>query len=293
MTPGFNPERVGPKEQNLVIAKLMNEIETIFCKLLKCRRSRLYLDPRRLTLNPRQVNRLEGILKKRIGGAPLQYLVGDTEFMGLVLKVKPGVFIPRPETEVLVDTVIQYVTSHQSPVTSPKILDIGTGSGNIAVSLAKFLENCKITSIDISKEAIDVAKHNASLHGVKNKIDFIHQDFSDFGHLSSDFVPFDIIVSNPPYISAEDLDGLPEDVRHEPALALFAKDNGLYFYTQIEKQARRCLKPQGAIFLEIGDEQSPDLKKIFSDRSIWKHISFVKDNNGIERVAVIIKAHSS
>lgn len=267
----------------------MNEIETIFCKLFKCGRSRLYLDPRHLTLNSRQFNRLEGILKKRIGGAPLQYLVGDTEFMGLVFKVKLGVFIPRPETEIIVETILKYVTSHQSPVTRLKILDIGTGSGNIAVSLAKFLENCKITAIDISKEAIDVSKYNASLHGVKNKIDFIHEDFLSLQPevCSLRQYYFDIIVSNPPYVSEQEYEQLSEDVRKEPRLALLAKDNGLYFYAQIEKHARGYLRPQGAIFLEVGDEQSHGLKKIFSDRSIWKQISFVKDNNGIERVAVI------
>ena len=269
----------------------MNEIETIFCKLLKCKRSRLYLDPRSLTLDPRQVNRLEGILKKRINGAPLQYLVGDTEFMGLVFKIKPGVFIPRPETEVLVEAVLKYVAGCRLQAAGLKILDVGTGSGNIAVSLAKFLEDCKITTIDISKDAINMAKKNAISNKVDNRIDFIHNDFLNLKRCDLETLKyFDIIVSNPPYVPPEDRDGLPKDVLNEPGAALFAEDNGLDFYAQVEKRARKFLKPQGMVFLEVGDGQSQGLKKIFSDRSLWKHISFVKDNNSIERVAVIERA---
>ncbi len=263
----------------------MNEIETILTKLLKCDRSQLYLDKDRLTLGARRFNRLEQILKKRLSGQPLQYLIGEVEFMGLKLKVKPGVLIPRPETEILVENAIVRISASQEM--TPRILDLGTGSGNIAIALAKFLKGIQIYAVDISDLCLSVARTNARLNGVWNKITFVRSDL--FSCFKGKNEMFDFLVSNPPYIAPHQYERLPDDVRHEPSLALLAKEEGLYFYSRIEEGARTSLKARGVIFLEIGDGQALDVRKIFKGSSLWKEVKFIKDYHGIERVAIIKK----
>ncbi|PIY84026.1 MAG: peptide chain release factor N(5)-glutamine methyltransferase [Candidatus Omnitrophica bacterium CG_4_10_14_0_2_um_filter_44_9] len=263
----------------------MTEIEAIFCKLMKCGRSSLYLDRDNPPLAPGQYDRLTKILKHRAQGEPLQYLLGDTEFMGLRFKVRPGVLIPRPETEILVEEVLGFVSS--SDIERPRILDIGTGSGNIAVSLAKFLKDADIHAADISDVCVSLAKTNARLNGVSSKIFFHSSDI--FSCFKGQDIKFDIIVSNPPYISAKEYKRLPMDVLAEPSLALIAGKDGLKFYKAIEKDSRSYLKRGGVIFLEIGYGQAEDIKKIFSSIDEWQGVRFVKDLSGIGRVAIIGK----
>ena len=263
----------------------MNEIETILTILQKCDRSRLYLYKRSSLLDLERLNRLEKILKRRISGEALQYLVGDVEFMGLRLRVKPGVLIPRPETETLVETALARISA--SKIVMPKILDIGTGSGNIAIAIAKFLTDGRIYAVDISDVCLRVAASNARLHRVRQRIVLRKSDL--FSCFKGEKQVFDFIVSNPPYIAPAEYESLPRDVRQEPALALLARDNGLYFYPRIEEGARGYLKPGGVVFLEIGDSMARDLAKIFGDRSVWQEPRFVNDLAGIERVAVIEK----
>lgn len=266
----------------------MHELEVILCDLLDCNRGSLYLDnEKRRPLSLSQLNRLNRILKQRVAGEALQYLTGVQEFMGLTFKVSPDVLIPRPETEILVEQVINTMRSFCREKEA-RILDVGTGSGNIAVSIAVFLKNARLDAVDISHKALDVALCNARLHHVEDRIVFRHAD------LFSVFDPqenlFDCIVSNPPYIRENDYFALPEDVRREPKLALTAGEDGLSFYRAIEKNARIFLKNHGKIFLEIGDDQAGDVCKIFGDTYFWKNISRVKDYNGIDRVIVIEKA---
>jgi release factor glutamine methyltransferase len=228
---------------------------------------------------------LNKILKHRANGEPLQYLLGDTEFMGLRFKVRPGVLIPRPETEVLVEEAINFVLS--SGIDCPRILDIGTGSGNIAVSLAKFLKRPEIHAVDISDTCVSLAKTNARLNAVSSKIYFYRSDlFSCFKGMD---IKFDIIVSNPPYVSEKEYERLPADILREPSLALIAGKDGLYFYTAIEKESRAYLKRGGFLFFEIGYGQANDIKKIFSSIDEWQGVRFIKDLSGIDRVAIIGK----
>lgn len=261
----------------------MNEIEAIFCQLLGCDRSSLYLESRRSFLDAKQYGKFEKILKKRISGSPLQYLLGDADFMGLRLRVKPGVLIPRPETEVLVDEALKMICC--SGFKNPRILDIGCGSGNIAISLAKFLKSACVEAIDISEICLSVAKSNARLHRVTSKIKFRRSDL--FGCFKGGADLFDVIVSNPPYIADRDYETLPEDVRREPVRALVAPERGFYFYRKIEAGARQYLREQGFIFLEIGAGQVEGIKNIFADRSVWEEPQFVKDHNEIERVVIV------
>jgi len=263
----------------------VNEIEAIFCKLLKCGRSSLYLDRHSPPLEPGQYNRLTKILKQRASGEPLQYLLGDTEFMGIRFKVRPGVLIPRPETEVLVEEVINSVFS--SGIERPRILDIGTGSGNIAVSLAKFLKKSDVYAVDISDTCVSLAKTNARLNAVSPKVSFCRSDL--FTCFKGQDIKFDIIVSNPPYVSKKEYEQLPIDVLREPTLALVAGKDGLLFFKAIEKESHSFLKRGGFLFLEIGFGQAEGIKKIFSSGRGWQGVRFKKDLTGIDRVAIIEK----
>lgn len=261
----------------------MNEIETILCNLFCCDRSRLYLDDKGLPLAQKQYDRLEKILQKRISGQPLQYLLGEVEFMGLRFRVKPGVLIPRPETEILVEEALQRILKLK--LASPSFLDIGTGSGNVAVSLAKFLAQAKIYAVDISKTCLAVARSNARFHHLEQRIRFFRSDL--FTVFENRKILFDAIISNPPYIAVHQYADLPQDVHREPASALLAEENGLSFYFKIEKGAQQYLKPGGFIFLELGYGQRASMEKIFSDRSLWKEVEFIKDYCGIDRVVII------
>ena len=261
----------------------MNEIETILIKLLKCDRQSLYLDKDRSLLDSKKFNRLEHILQKRVSGEPLQYLVGDVEFMGLVLSVKPGVLIPRPETEILVEEALKEISLKKCC----SILDIGTGSGNIAIALAasKKLTGSQITAVDISETCLSVARANAKRHHLDGKITFYFSDL--FSCFQKENTRFDFIISNPPYVSGKEYAHLPPDVQKEPVGALWAEEDGFYFYRRIQEEARTYLVPGGMIFLEIGAGQAQGIKKIFSDSSVWKGVEFIKDYNHNDRVALI------
>lgn len=187
------------------------------------------------------------------GIAP-QYIVGNVEFYGNILNVNPNVLIPRFETELLVEKTIHYVKQFwRKDDSNFKILDIGTGSGCIAIALKKEL-NCDVTGIDISNEALDVARSNA----IENQVDihFIQSDiFSDVNDT------FDIIISNPPYIREDE--EIEEIVKNnEPHLALYAKENGLYFYKKILEKASKYLNDKFLIAFEIGYEQGEDIKNL-------------------------------
>jgi release factor glutamine methyltransferase len=265
----------------------MNEIETIVCQLLQCKRGDLYLNKDRVAPTGQEWNRLERILEKRVQGAPLQYLLGETEFFGIRLCLKPGVLIPRPETETLVSETLQSIQA--SGKTSARILDIGTGSGNIAIACAvsEVLKEAEIYAVDISPIALKQAKLNARLNGVAGRIKFLKSDlFSCFKKTKQQF---DFIVSNPPYIADDEFETLPLDVQAEPRLALLAQAGGFYFYRSIEQGSRTHLVSGGYLFLEIGHDQAPELRKIFSDSSVWQESKIVKDLCGRDRVVIIRK----
>lgn len=264
----------------------MTETELFFTDLLNCDRQSLYLNGN-MALAADQARYISSVLKRRIAGEPIQYILGKAEFMGLEFKVDQNVLIPRPETEVLVETVIKYATrsgGHQ--VTSLNILDIGTGSGCIAVSLAKLLKDCKITAIDISQEAINIAQNNAILNNVDGKIDFITQDFFNWGPGTGDWGLFDFIVSNPPYIPSDEISKLQPEIQYEPAIALDGGEDGFDFYRRIIKESPKCLKAGGFLAMEIGFNQRLPLENIFKKSEKFKIIEIVKDYNNIERVII-------
>lgn len=208
---------------------------------------------------------------------PIQYILGEVEFFGIRLKVNENVLIPRPETEELVDWVLK-----TNPHASPTILDIGTGSGCIAIALAKNISNAKIHAMDISSDAIAVASENAITNNTK--INFIEQDILTLPY-SITGSPFDIIVSNPPYIrESEKVLMRPNVLENEPELALFVNDsNPLVFYKAIANAAKRHLKSEGYIFCEINEAFGIETATIYQEMG-FVDVTIRKDINGKERM---------
>lgn len=204
-------------------------------------------------------------VKRRLKHEPLQYILGKAGFYGMDLRVNPSVLIPRQETEILVEKVLEYIKG--SNTARPKILEIGTGSGCISAAIAVNCE-CSVTAIDISAEAVDLAKENAALNNLNGKVQFITRDFFDPGLT---FEGYDIIVSNPPYISAADVPGLNEEVNaYEPYIALTDSGDGLSFYKRIFELFNGSInKP--AVFLEIGDGKKENIVKLLSESNISEY----------------------
>lgn len=215
---------------------------------------------------------------------PIQYILGETEFFGLPFKVNKNVLIPRPETEELVDLIIRSVTSLEvdKPV---KILDIGTGSGCIAIALAKNLPNAKVYALDVSKEALKVAKQNAEINKVD--INFIEASIlNDTCHLAFEAESnFDIIVSNPPYVrNLEKEEIKPNVLDNEPHLALFVEDdNPLLFYKAITNFAIKKLKDKGSLYFEINQYLGEETQQLLVDAN-FEAIELLKDLNGNDRM---------
>jgi len=215
------------------------------------------------------------LLQRRYRGEPLQYITGEAEFYGLPFHVTPDVLIPRPETEHIVEQVIELAECFEQP----RIAEVGTGSGCIAVALAHKLPHAAITAIDLSAVALAVAEQNAKRNGV------------DLRFLRGDLLSpvaqqqFEIVVSNPPYVSTTDRDTLAVEVRdHEPAIALFAGDDGLDIYRRLIPQAFACLVPGGFIALEIGYGQSEAIARLLGAAGFGE-IEFIADLQAIPRVA--------
>jgi release factor glutamine methyltransferase len=213
---------------------------------------------------------------RRAGNEPIQYIIGKQEFYGLDFSVTPAVLIPRPETEHLVEAVLQALPREEFL----QILDVGTGSGIIAVTLALNLPHAEITAVDISADAIAVARRNAEVHKVTKRIQFVESDL--LANVSTG--PFDAIVSNPPYVSETDRETLHPQVRdHEPTTALFAGETGLDIYRRLIPDAHNALKPNGLLALEIGQGQQEAIAALLET---WHNVSFINDLQGIARVAL-------
>ena len=211
------------------------------------------------------------IMDKVKDGYPLQYAIGKWNFFGFDFKVDKRALIPRPETEILVETILSIDSNKK------KILDIGTGSGAIAISLSKFLKDSKIIGVDISKDAIDLSNENKELLKSYN-VEFIQSDL-----FQNVYDTFDIIVSNPPYISKNDYEKLDSKLYYEPQNALLAEDNGLFFYKEIISKAMSYLNESGIIIFEIGYNQKQAVINLLKEYR-YKDIHSIKDYNGFDRI---------
>lgn len=263
------------KNENIEAPK--NKARMLLQATLK--KSREYLmiyDKKEITENQRE-QYIKNI-KKLISGIPLQYITGRQEFMKLNFLVTKDVLIPQPDTEILVEEVINLANTINNPV----ILDLCTGSGAIAVSCAKYIKNTQIYATDISTKAIEIAKKNAEFNGVKNNIQFIESNL--FSKIKDQ--KFDIIVSNPPYIETDTIKNLPKDVQNEPRLALDGGKDGLDFYRKIVESAYKFLNRQGYLCLEIGYNQKHSVQKILKNQKRYINIYCKKDLCENDRVIV-------
>ena len=260
----------GVDEPNVKARLLMQYI------LKKPREYILVYDKEELTLR-QEVDYFKGI-KKLIEGVPLQHITKSQEFMKLNFYVDQDVLIPRPDTEILVEEVIKIAKK----VGAKKILDLCTGSGAIAVSLAKYIPNSKLTGVDISSKALRIAKLNARNNNVEGRITFISSNLFDN-------VPeekYDIIVSNPPYIKSKIIKTLNKDVQNEPKIALDGGFDGLDFYRKIIKKADEYLKFGGFLCLEIGFDQREEVMKLIEEEGKFQNTYSKKDLCDNDRIVI-------
>lgn len=223
-------------------------------------------------------NEYKEYIEEIIKGKPVQYITNNQEFMRLNFYVDENVLIPQPDTEILVEEVIKSIDIKENI----EILDMCTGSGCIGISLAKNIENTKVTLVDISKEAIEIAKKNAIQNGVENKVTFIQSDM--FENVKG---KFDIIVSNPPYIKTDIIQALDKQVQNEPHIALDGGEDGLDFYKILINEAHKYLKKDGKIFLEIGYDQKQEIESLAKQSKHYKKIETIKDLSQNDRVIIL------
>jgi release factor glutamine methyltransferase len=247
------------------------DAELILAHVLGCGPTALLTHPERL-LTAQQAEQFETLLKRRLASEPVQYLTGQQEFFGLVFEVSPDVLIPRPETEHLVETVLERFDRDANP----NIVDVGTGSGAIAVAIAHALTRSRVMAMDLSLAALEIARRNAERHGVIDRVILRQSDLL----AGSGSAEFDVVVSNPPYIAnGEKLE--PQVADYEPRSALYAGPTGLEIYERLIPQAIQALKPQGWMMMEIGYGQQPALEALLGG---WHEVSFMPDLQGIPRV---------
>ena len=223
---------------------------------------------------------LKKALERLHNGEPVQYIVGDTEFYGNIIKVTKDVLIPRPETEELVEKTYNYINDYFEDK-NIFILDIGTGSGCIPIALKKLLPDSIITGVDISENALKIAEENKIINNVS--INFIQSDI--FKSVNN---TYDVIISNPPYIR-EDEEIMDIVKNNEPHLALYAKDNGLYFYKEILKEAKKYLNNKFIIAFEIGEEQGSEILAIAKEYFPNEKVVLEQDLRHFDRFVFIIK----
>ena len=256
--------------KNNEISSPKQNAETIISHVLKMKRLDIYLHLEN-EISEVQINMIFKIASRREKHEPLQYILGETEFYGYKIKVNKNVLIPRPETELLVEKIIFEEKRANS------VLEIGTGSGAIIIALAKNLDLKIIDAVDISETALKRAKQNAALNNIE--INFFQSDL--FENITA---KYDLIVSNPPYISQEEYEQLPIEIKYyEPKSALQADNNGLYFYKKILQNAKEHLTESGKIYFEIGYDQAEKITEI-AKKNGFSNIQVFKDLNGFERI---------
>jgi release factor glutamine methyltransferase len=285
-----------PPSKNWTVIDLLNETQAYFEKsaiatprldaellLASCLqkdRIRLYLDFE-YQLTPEELARFRELVRRRRNKEPVAYITGFKEFWSLRLAVTPDVLIPRPDTEVLVEEVIKMVRLRVSGDPCC-ILDIGTGSGAIALALARELPDAAICGLDLSPEALGVAQANARSCGHGSRVEFICGDSLSAVHEN---VRFDAIVSNPPYIPSADIETLEVDIKNfEPRLALDGGPDGLDFYRTWIPKIHRYLKANGFAALEIGAEQGRQVAELFAATGMYEDVRIVKDFAHKQRV---------
>lgn len=254
------------------------DLQLIMCHILKIDRLSLILDQNR-ELSQTDYDSYMKLVEERAAGRPVQYIIGEQEFMGLDFYVDERVLIPRGDTEVLVEAIIDIYKDKKC-----KFAEVGTGSGAIAISLVRLMEKSQGITLDISDDALEVARKNAESNGVLDRLSLVKSDV--FSNLQVEDNSLDFIVSNPPYIPSEVVDTLHIRVKDfEPHMALDGGRDGLDFYRRIVDESVKYLKKGGMVFFEVGHDQSVDVSKLFEERG-YKDIYTIKDLQGFERVVI-------
>ncbi|UCG63005.1 MAG: peptide chain release factor N(5)-glutamine methyltransferase [Candidatus Zixiibacteriota bacterium] len=278
--PRFIAEK-GELLENTGIQQGKAEVELILCHLLDIDRLQLYLHGETL-IDKSVLDRFDKIFTRRLKREPLQYILEESWFYGRKFFVSPAVMVPTPETEVLCEAAIRFVKS--KPYSKPSIIDLGVGSGVISITMAKELDDCEITAVDISEAAIEIARRNAIALEASDKIHFLHSDY--FDNIPVD-ARYDLILSNPPYISAEEYKTLPPEVLADPRLSLLSGKEGLDAIKRIVKQAPDYLAACGRVMFEIGYNQADRVTEFTEKDDRYKSIVILKDLNDVDRVVIL------
>lgn len=222
------------------------------------------------------------LIKERASGKPLQYITGHQEFMSLDFNVNSSVLIPRQDTEILVEAVIEF--AKKTEAAKLNVLDMGTGSGCIAISIAHYIKGCYVTAVDISAEALKLARENAARVGVQDRVTFLQSDlFQGFSLSCKNNNLFDIIVSNPPYITSDEMSKLDRQVKDfEPILALSGGEDGLTYYKKIISESGKFLNSGGLLAFEVGYNQAAQVSHLMEEG--FSDINVIKDLSGTNRV---------
>ena len=260
--------------------------ELLLCHILKLERIQLYTLYDRV-VQADQLAALRALVKRAAEHEPIAYLVGRCEFYSLPLKITPDCLIPRPETEHLVERAVDFLRDRPSPQYA---LDLCTGSGCIAAAIAKNVNDVQVVATDICDNALKIAAENIHRHKLNEKVRLLCGDLFDAIIEGLDETRFDLIVSNPPYVSDDEYEKLEQNVKHyEPKLALWAGVDGLDIYQRILKKVDEFLKPDGALMMEIGYAQGPAIQKMLEEASIFKDITIEKDFANNDRIAIAKK----
>ena len=257
--------------------------EILLANILNCKRLELYLMYDK-PLRDSELNSYREYLKRRSNYEPIQYITGSVEFYTLELKVTPAVLIPRPETEILVEVIIDSVKKEDELF----ILDFGSGCGNISIALAENLPNVHVTGIDISKDAIMIANENLEKYKLNDRVNFVKGDILKFN--VNNFSNYDIIVSNPPYVSQNDYLNVQKEIKNfEPKIAVTDFSDGYKYFVKIITLASEILKSGGKLFFEMGEGQSKKINELLVKNN-YKKIYVFKDYQKIDRVISGVKS---
>ena len=257
------------------ITQAKTDAEVLLCDVLNITRNKL-VTLRKETLNKEQYKKYQQYINRRITREPVSYILGNTEFMGLPFKVDNNVLVPRQETELIVEQANEFIKQNNMST----VLDLCTGSGCIAVSVAKYNPHISVTAVDISSKALSVAKENSTINNVNNQIKFIESNM--FSNIIDK--KFDIIISNPPYVTADEYKSLEKEIFFEPKIAFLADTDGLEFYRIIAEKAKCFLNNKGMLLLELNANISSKIADLFKD---FVFIKIIKDYSGLDRILIV------
>jgi len=273
-------------EKNITSPRLNAEV--LLAHQLQIDRLRLYLNLDK-PLTEKEISGYRALIKRRAERCPLQYLTGTQEFWSLDLHVSPEVLIPRPESEILIEQTVLRVNSLMDTNFGPQILDLGTGSGALAIAIAKEISTARVWATDISQGALNVARINAEKHRVSNRINFLHGDL--WIPLENKGIAFDFILSNPPYVAPEEFSDLAPEVRlFEPRLALDGLEDGMYYIEKIINEAYVFMNKGGFLFLEMAPGQTGKALQLISQLNAYCEDCRIRDYSNHYRVVTAKKA---